>query len=68
MPGIALSVKSFTSMDSFNPVTQDRVWLDVLDHLDGHVDDGGQNSWDTCCGSGERQREGWKDVMAFRNN
>ena len=53
---------SFINMDWLNPDTQERAWLHALDHLDGHVDDGGQNnSWDTCCCcSAERQREGWK--------
>lgn len=33
--------------------------IDVLDQLGGPVDDGIENSRDTCCcGSGERQREG----------
>ena len=53
---------SFINTDWLNPDTQERAWLHGLDHLDSHVDDGGQNnSWDTCCCcSAERQREGWK--------
>ena len=66
MADTTLRGKSFTNRHSFNPDTQKSAWVDGLDHLDGHVDNGGQNnSWDTCCGSGERQREGWKGCDGF---
>lgn len=69
MADSTLRSKSFTRMDLFNPDTQESAWVDGLDHLDGHVDNGGQNnSWDTCCGSGKDKGRDGKDVMALRNS